>query len=241
MERRGNKAVRAAHAARWAYVLLLVAIGGFLCLFMMMPGHRFLLFGTGLPDTANIRSVRGLVEPSTVGAWNQVLQGTDVDVTGAIFRSSEGHSTLGQTESAGGKASAPSTANQVRPSPLPISVVKYRTIKPPMGLSSDFARLVATGDSNSQVGDESVQGTMEDLRISEAADMISTLLENRTLAAEPSTAWLMGLEVHKTPAEWQAEYLRLHEGGEDINFQSSGHVSPWFGDFMKPGAILCSL
>ena len=75
----------------------------------------------------------------------------------------------------------------------------------------------------------------------DTADMVSALLENRPLTPVPTTPWLMDIEVRKSPAEWQEAYLRLQTGDEDINFQSAGHVSPWFGDFMEHGVTLCKL
>jgi hypothetical protein len=77
MDRRSRaRAIRAAQAASWAYVLLVVAICGFLCLFILMPGQLLLLFVTGVQDTATIRMVRGYVESSRVGAWKQAWQVT---------------------------------------------------------------------------------------------------------------------------------------------------------------------
>lgn len=65
--------------------------------------------------------------------------------------------------------------------------------------------------------------------------MVSALLENKTMGFDLSTEILMDVEVRKTPAEWQAHFLSLHTSADDINFQSQGHVKPWFGDFMHPG------
>jgi hypothetical protein len=134
---------------------------------------------------------------------------------------------------------APSTTQQTG-SPRPRADVEQSEHNATDVVPSDSAKLVENVERVSVV-DESVQGTKVDTRISEAADMISTLLQNRSLSPDPSTPLLMDLEVHKTPSEWQTEYLRLYDGGEDINFQSSGNVSKWFGDFMKPGATLYSL
>jgi hypothetical protein len=134
---------------------------------------------------------------------------------------------------------APSQTQQTG-SPLPRADVEQPEHDATDVVPSDSAKLVENVEHVSVV-DKSVKGTKVDTRISEAVDMISTLLQNRSLSPDPSTVRLMDLEVHKSPAEWQTEYLRLYDGGEDINFQSSGNVSKWFGDFMKPGAPLYGL
>jgi hypothetical protein len=84
---------------------------------------------------------------------------------------------------------APSTTQQTG-SPLPRADVEEPEHDATDVVPSDSAKLVENVESVSNV-DESVQGTKFDTRISEAADMISTLLQNRSLSPDPSTASLM--------------------------------------------------
>lgn len=265
---RSRAAIRAAHAASWAYVLLIVAVCGFLCLFMLMPGQLFLLFATGLPDSASIRVVRGYADTWSVGTWHQSMQiqnATDMAAMSAFSSSIVEGTTVGQPDpdliNAGFHSAAAAQAVTVTTSQSDLLPLPEAETPDSSATEDAVLDLVAAAADSASQGTVAVlkatlqdapaavsaaQGTVEPLQDTliegdDSTDMVSALLENRTMLPAASTPWLMGVEVHKTPAEWQEEYLRLYAGEDDMNFQSSGHVSPWFGDFMEPGAMPCKL
>ena len=278
-------AIRAARAASWAYALLVVAVCGFLCLFIVMPGQLFLLFATGLPDTASIRIIRGYGDLWRPGNWNQAVQtqwGADTSALRAASRPGTGDWTQpqpGRPSDSEVHSSNSSTSEAVQPVPtstspshtyplpapeatMPVAVDGTALDEAPSdpGALVDASQIIPAPPDDADAPEAPITYVSEFVTIEEdsaapqgavglqtdstdsvsTADMVSALLENRSLSPAPSTPWLMDVEVRKSPAQWQEEYLRLYTGDEDINFQSSGHVSPWFGDFMEPGTTPCT-
>lgn len=244
---------RAAYAATFAYALLAVASCGVLCMILLIPGSLFLLFGTGSQDSATARVVRGYANKWRAETWTAPITATAAKIVShdsprvTVSPSTVSNLNGGAAEAVRGdehayEQTAPAPEDREEPTPPNTSSSEsWRDVDEDFKESVDMPSVVCnnTRPHSADGFDPSLNQSLAAYAAKqEAPDALQVYLDSMVASSDATTSWLMDVEVERTPVEWQAEYLRLHTGSEDINFQSSGHVSAWSGDFMKQGAEL---
>jgi hypothetical protein len=241
--RNRKAALRAAQAASWAYVLLIIAICGLLSLALVMPGHLFLLFiGVHRPAAFGVlhshnRAWRAPIQQ--ISTQEHILNAIDPSIT--LAQGSGSDNQLASVDSAGqemGRGSgedhsvkAPTFAADRKEHHTPQPAVK---LLPNTSTGPVDRRTAVKGTWGSQVG-APANWDQVDGEQPRHSTLLESLARNTTVEPTPTIPELMALDARKTPAEWQAHFQMLSLRDENFNYQSSGHVSPWLGDFMDAG------
>ena len=79
------------------------------------------------------------------------------------------------------------------------------------------------------------QAQLQTLQTSAQAPMLPPSSMQLPPPAQPTVEDLLAINVHKLPAEWQAEML-AHPAYAHIDFRSLNQTRAWSGDFMEEGA-----